>query len=113
MDKENRWQKKLEEVENNLGNWQSSQSKKSLTNIEMAVDGELAKLRAQMINDLVKDVKAEIAQDSPPICPNCQTQMQKNGEKKRELRTKDEQRIEIERGQVRCSQCGLTFFPPR
>lgn len=113
MDKENRWQKKLDEVENNLRNWQGSQPKKSLTNIEKAIDGELARLRVQMINDLVKDVKAEINQEAPPICPSCQSQMQKNGEKKRQLRTKDEQTIELERGQVRCSQCGLTIFPPR
>lgn len=83
----------------------------TLSDIEDAVDQELAKVRQTLIQKLVQE-KESVAKDSH-ICPSCAGPMMKNGKKKRQLQTKEGKVIEINRVQLRCHQCGMTIFPPR
>ena len=90
--------------------WEKENPKATLTEIEEAVDQELAKLREQLVNEIAQ--MKEAGTQSKVACPNCGTQMVKNGKKKRELTMKGDKQVTIERQQMRCLECGMTLFPP-
>ncbi len=90
--------------------WEKENPKATLTEIEEAVDQELAKLREQLVNEVTQAKQAR--PQSKVVCPNCGTQMVKNGKKKRELTMKGDKQVAIERQQMRCLECGMTLFPP-
>lgn len=104
----------LEELSNNLAEkmqaWSQANPKATLTEIEVAVDNELAKLRRTIVESMVQT--REAVEPLSHLCPECGRQMVKNGKKKRQLRTKEGQTIELERQQLRCLHCGMTLFPP-
>lgn len=101
---------KYEEMEHQIKQWGQENPKATLTEIENAIDRELATIRQTVLKELVQE-KAEGGAASYP-CPNCQTEMVCNGFKERTLRTKDGQTITLKRQQLRCLQCGMTLFPP-
>lgn len=104
----------LEVISNDLAEtmrvWSQANPKATLTEIEVAVDKELAKLRRTIVESI-----AQTREGVEPIsqeCPQCGRQMVKNGKKKRKLKAKEGQTIELERQQLRCLHCGMTLFPP-
>ena len=100
--------KELKEMMARMAEWEAKNSDADLTQIEEAIDGELAALRKQLLE---KMANKEIT--TTQKCPECGEEMMKNGVKKRELRTKNGSKIELKRDQMRCHQCGKTLFPPR
>lgn len=107
------WQDKFAATEANLKRWWQEKGSATLTEIEEAVEAELGRLRQQLVEDLAGEVaKQEPSKQAEYLCPTCGTAMQRNGKKKRGLRTKDDQVITLNREQMRCLQCGMTFFPP-
>ncbi len=111
-DKQQTWQDKFAQTEAKLRGWQEQKGVATLTEIEEAVDKELGQLRRQLISELAEGVEATVSEEKESLCPVCQTPMQGNGRKKRRLRTKENQLIELNREQRRCPSCGLTLFPP-
>jgi hypothetical protein len=107
-----RWQDQLAQTEAKLREWQGQKGVATLTEIEEAVDRELGQLRRQLIRELAEGVEARVSVEEESLCPMCETPMQSNGRKKRRLRTKDDQVIELNREQRRCPRCGMTLFPP-
>ncbi len=101
---------KYEEMERQIKQWRQKNPKATLTEIENAIDKELAKIRQSALEELVKERGAE--ETEAYSCPNCQTEMVGNGFKERTLRTKEGQTITLKRQQLRCLQCGMTLFPP-
>jgi hypothetical protein len=101
---------KYEEMERQIKQWRQENPKATLTEIENAIDRELAKIRQAALEEVVQEKKPE--EREAYACPNCQTEMVGNGYKKRTLRTKDGQTITLNRQQLRCLQCGMTLFPP-
>jgi rubrerythrin len=106
------WQDKFAQTEAKLRGWQAEKGVTTLTEIEEAVDQELGQLRRQLIGELTEAVAATVSVEKEHLCPVCQTPLQGNGRKKRRLRTKDDQVIEMNREQKRCPNCGMTLFPP-
>jgi hypothetical protein len=106
------WQDKFAQTEAKLRGWQETKGAATLIEIEEAVDKELGQLRRQLIGELVGGVEATVSVEKESLCPVCQRPMQGNGRKKRRLRTKDDQVIELDREQRRCLSCGMTLFPP-
>ena len=90
-----------------LSEWRKQNPKATLTEIELSVEKELAKLRAEWVTGVVKERPTSEAEP----CPNCQRKMVRNGRKKRELQGKDGTVLKIERDQMKCQGCGLIFFP--
>lgn len=93
-----------------MSQWRQANPKATLTEIEQAVEAELAELRRQLVQELVQE-KAD-GQSEVPNCPQCGQAMVKNGRRKRKLQTKEGQTIQLERQQWRCLTCGTTHFPP-
>ena len=88
----------------------------TFTEIETTLDEEMARVRAQMLEELVLDSasadwRGKEASERPK-CPLCGTAVQANGEYKRQLVTEHEQNIELRRRHGRCPKCGASFFPP-
>jgi transposase-like protein len=93
-----------------LDQWRQDNPQATLTEIEEAVEGKLAALRKELVERIAG---ADVASSQEvPGCPCCKQQMVKNGRKKRKLRSKEGQIIELERQQWRCLGCGTTLFPP-
>ena len=90
--------------------WSQANPKATLTEIEIAIDKELARLRRTLVEGITQT--RETVEQASHKCPQCGTQMVKNGKKKRRLKTKEGQAIELEGQQLRCLTCGMTLFPP-
>ena len=102
-------QNDLTELLENIESWQQSHQKPTMNEIEEVVENELDKLRKKLIEKLAEEGKGGTESTA---CPECGTKLMKNGRKKRRLKGKGNQEIEIERKQLKCHQCGLTIFPP-
>lgn len=90
--------------------WSQANPQATLTEIEKAVEKELATVRRSVVERIAQT--REVGESKRQACPGCGSQMVKNGRKKRKLKTKEGQVIELERQQLRCLQCGMTLFPP-
>ena len=110
-DKEH-WHDRFEEVEAKIRAWQQTKPRATLTEIEEAVEEELARLQRQLVEGLAGEMESKETEGKEYRCPACQTLMHRNGKKKRRIRSKEDQVIELNREQVRCPECGMTLFPP-
>ncbi len=99
-----------DEVVAKLKAWRKANPKATLTEIEEAVEAELAKIRNEWVAELAQI--DEESQQETPKCPQCGAAMVKNGRRKRRLKSKEGQTLELERQQWRCLGCGTTLFPP-
>lgn len=93
-----------------MSQWQEANPNATLTEIEVAVEAELAELRRQLVEAMVQEEKE--ASQKGPECPECGGAMVKNGRRKRKLQSKEGQTIQLDRQQWRCLSCGATLFPP-
>jgi len=98
------------EISRKMNQWRQANPKATLTEIEEAVEAELAELRRQLVQEMVREEADRLSE--VPDCPQCGQTMVKNGRRKRKLHTKEGQKIELERQQWRCLACGTTLFPP-
>jgi transposase-like protein len=99
-----------DELTRKMSQWQAANPNATLTDIEEAVEAELAKLRKQLVEEMVREKEA--AQQQVPDCPQCGKPMAKNGQRKRKLLGKEGQTVAMNRQQWRCTHCGATLFPP-
>lgn len=115
MSGQKRWDELYEEASREVVRWRRKHKKATLTEIEDTVDRELARMRAQMVQDLaLASETAELrsmAQGERPKCPQCGRPLVANGRQKRELTTDHEQRVKLERSKGYCRHCELSFFP--
>ena len=70
-----------------MSQWQKANPHATLTEMEEAVEAELAKLRKQLVEEMVREKEA--ASQEVPDCPQCGEQMVKNGRRQRELKGKE------------------------
>lgn len=110
MNEHKRKEDEIAEVFAKIQEWERENPEATLTEIEEAVDAELAELRKALIERVAN--KGKEGAPEKVSCPRCGQGMMKNGQKKRELKSKGGEKITIEREQMRCHQCGMTFFPP-
>jgi len=106
------WDDKIEEVRERMRAWRRSNPSATLTEIEEAVEAELARWQEELVEELAGKAEPGEREEVEHLCPACQTPLQRNGKKKRRLRSKSDQVIELNREQLRCPSCGMTLFPP-
>lgn len=99
-----------DELVEKLNRWRQANPRATLTEIEEAVEAELAKKRKELVTALAQ--AGEESQKEAPHCAQCGRAMVRNGRRKRKLKGKEGQTIELERQQWRCLGCGTTIFPP-
>jgi ribosomal protein S27AE len=114
---ESRWQPSSREVIRAMKEWRRQHPKATFREIESALDGELARLRAEMLRDLaLASPQADLTQTPAaerPTCPSCGAPLQAQGPQPRTLWTEHDQARELTRSYATCPQCGAGFFPPR
>jgi RNase P subunit RPR2 len=97
--------------------WRTDHPTATMREIELAVDEQLAKLRAQMVEDVALSSALTalhtLPYDQRPLCPHCQQPLQAQGSAKRTLTTKHEQKVTLQRSYASCPDCGQGLFPPR
>jgi len=98
------------ELTRKMRQWQRTNPHATLTEIEEAVEAELAQLRKQLVEEMVREKEA--ASQELPDCRQCGQKMVKNGQRQRELKGKEGQTIQLDRQHWRCLSCGATLFPP-
>lgn len=117
MSESKTWDDLFEEASEEVRRWRQKHKKATLTEIEDTVDSELAKMRAQMIQDLALASELANLNDVPieerPKCPRCGEPLSANGKQKRQLVTEHEEAINLSRSKGVCPQCGASSFPPR
>ena len=116
MKKEEKWQETFRLTSETVNQWRKKHPKATFSEIENSVDEEIAKIRADMIQDLIKESELQdfkrLSQEKRPKCPVCGQTLASNGRQSRELVTSHEQVIEVERSKGYCKRCRVSYFPP-
>ncbi|MDQ6662591.1 MAG: hypothetical protein M3Z24_16705 [Chloroflexota bacterium] len=107
------WKEQGEEVFAAVAQWRETNPKATLAEIEPAVDQQINRLRAQMIQEAAQSSEAASNEAGEGrVCEHCGKSLQARGRKRRRWQTQGDQQVEIERTYVTCPDCGGGFFPP-
>lgn len=99
-----------------MEDWRTQHPIATFTEIEQALDGRLADLRAQMLQDLALQSAAATWSAAPaarPTCPACATPLIQRGTRRRRLRTLGGRVVVLHRPYAVCPRCQRGLFPPR
>ncbi len=108
------WEEEGADVFAAVAQWRAAHPKATLAEIEQAVDEQINRLRARMIEQTAQ-ASAAASHDASQVlvCERCGAPLQGRGRAKRSWQTHGGQQVEVERTSVSCPQCGGGFFPPR
>ena len=113
---ESRWQPLSQEVMHAMKEWRRQHPRATLREIETELDAQLARLRAQMLQDTaLTSPRADLPtlnETERPRCPQCGVLLTAQGTQTRTLVTEHDQSIELARSYATCPQCGAGLFPP-
>jgi NADH pyrophosphatase NudC (nudix superfamily) len=109
------WQQSSQHASQAIAYWRAAHPEATLAEIEAAVDEQMNRLRARMIEEVAQASSLEQAGagDQARKCPHCGERMQARGKHQRRLQTQGGQQVRLTRQYVSCSACGYSFFPPR
>jgi len=110
---EQSWQEQGEAAFAAVAQWRQAHPQATLAEIEQAVDEQINRLRAQMIQDTAQVSEVAPSQEAHGlVCEHCGQPLQARGRARRRWQTQGRQQVELERTYVTCPQCGGGFFPP-
>lgn len=109
------WQQSSQQASQAIARWRAIHPEATLAEIEKAVDEQMNRLRASMIEEVAQASPLEQADGGQPArkCPQCGEQMQKRGKHQRRLQTQGGHQVRLKRQYLSCPACGYSFFPPR
>ena len=89
MSEKQNWDELYEAASREVLRWRKKHKRATLTEIEDTVDAEMARMRAQMIQDLAMgsetaDLRSRVKEERPQ-CPQCGRPLAANGQQRREL----------------------------
>jgi YgiT-type zinc finger domain-containing protein len=99
----------MDEIERELDAWQAVHPRATFAEMERAVEGRVAQLRARLLEQRVERSYSE----EHPACPACGTTMAPRSRATREVVMPGDETVQLERSYVRCPSCGTGIFPPR
>lgn len=112
-DLQQRWEAQGEDVFAAVAQWRAAHPKATLAEIEQAVDEQMNRLRARMIEQAAQASTGASSEASQGlVCEQCGQPLQARGKARRKWQTQGGQQVEVERTYVTCPQCGGGFFPP-
>lgn len=113
---EARWQPLNHEVNDAMTEWRRQHPRATFQEIESSLDAQLARLRAQMLEDLaLSSPRADLprlCEAERPRCSACGALLAAQGRQTRTLVTEHDQTIKLSRSYATCPDCGAGFFPP-
>ncbi len=108
-----RWKEQGEETFASVAQWRVAHPQATLAEIEQAVDEQMNRLRARMIEQAAQaSAAAEHKAGQGLVCEQCGQPLQARGRAKRRWQTHGGQQVEVERTYVSCLKSGGGFFPP-
>jgi hypothetical protein len=114
-DFDQRWRELSDEVMSGMKEWRLQHPRATLTEIEVALDEHLARLRARMLEDAALASAAadwDSATAAAPRCPQCGQPLQARGGHPRQLQTHGGQNLTLQREYGVCPACHAGLFPP-
>jgi uncharacterized protein with PIN domain len=110
-----RWRALGEEVESAMKAWRLGHPRATLSEMETALDEQLDRQRARMLEDMalaseVTDL-AQVPKEERPVCPHCGQPLESRGKDERRLQTVGDQELTLKRSYGACPTCGVGFFP--
>lgn len=108
------WQQQAATTMSAIADWREAHPRASWTELEAAIDDELAALRTHLLTDAA--LASAMADPSPaarPPCPRCGGVLHDAGRQPRQLVTERDQTVVLKRTYLRCPACGAGLFPPR
>ena len=119
---EREWAALSEDVLSGMADWRAQHPHATLTEIEVALDAHLARMRARMLERVAQQSAATTwrqprsgqggQEERAPQCPSCGTALRPQGRRTRQLRTSGGQPVQLQREYGVCPQCGQGLFPP-
>jgi len=109
------WRGLSEEVLSAMREWRFRHPRATFSEMETALDEQLDRQRAQMLEDLA--LASEMADlslllpEKRPKCPDCGSALGPRGKQERHLQTEGDQQITLERSYGVCPTCKVGFFP--
>lgn len=111
------WVDRFAGVAGAMAEWRRENPRATLTEIEDALDGWMAPMRRQMLEEAVLTSPAAAFAGalgtSRPKCPECGERLLSRGAWERRLLTTRGQEICLRRSYAHCPACGSELFPPR
>jgi hypothetical protein len=116
QDFDQHWRALSDEVLTGMKEWRLQHPRATLSEIEVALDERLARLRARMLEDAAlasaaADWEAAGA-ERPPVCRQCGAALKRRGGHARQLQTHGGQRLTLQRKYGVCPVCQTGLFPP-
>jgi hypothetical protein len=97
-------------VHADLMHWRAAHPRATLTEIELAVEAAVQRLRAQYLAEVVVPPPGTAP---PPACPHCGDQLQPRGRRTRAVLTPGQpDPVRLDRLYLVCARCGAGVFPP-
>jgi hypothetical protein len=107
------WNEQGEGAFTAVAQWRVAHPRATLAEIEQAVDEQITRLRARMIEQAAQASAAAASEVSQGlVCEQCGQPLQARGRARRCWQTQGGHQVEVERTYVTCPQCGGGFFPP-
>lgn len=109
------WQQSSQQASQAIAHWRVAHPEATLAEIEAAVDEQMNRLRARMIEEVAQasPLEQEESGRQSRKCPQCGERMQARGKHQRGLQTQGGQQVRLKRQYLSCPACGYSFFPPR
>jgi uncharacterized protein with PIN domain len=108
-----------EEIVQRLLAWRQAHPQATFDEIDEEVARQFAGLQAQVVETLSQPEQRDagagevgVVADDPPRCPQCQTAMQRRGQRRRRVPTRQGQEVVLQRAYYVCPACGAGRFPP-
>jgi len=112
-DLQERWKEQGEEAFATVAQWRAAHPQATLAEIEHAVDEQMNRRRARMIEQAAQaSAAAESEASQGLVCEQCGQALQARGRARRRWQTHGGQQVEVERTYVTCLKSGGGFFPP-
>ena len=107
------WQAQAAATMTALADWRESHPRASWTELEAAIDGELAGLRSQLLTDsALASAMTDPSREARPPCAACGGVLHAAGRHPRRLLTEGDRAVVLTRTYLRCPACGTGLFPP-
>lgn len=94
--------------------WRAAHPTATFVEIETTLEGELSKVRAEMLSDLAgasAAAEGQTVEGKRVTCPVCGGPTRQMGYRRRTLKAQHDQEVELNRRYMKCANCGHTFFP--
>lgn len=110
------WQQESQPIFTHIAAWRQAHPHATMAEIEQAVDEQMQKLRAQVLQEAAQsrptNASSEAASADKPMCPDCGVRLQARGQRERHLQTHGGQCVSLKRTYLSCPRCGYGLFPP-